>query len=138
MQGTGSPCDQSNGQCACKSGTTGIKCDTCKQGFWDLRPGNPDGCRPCFEGATPNTFMYSDSSNTCQYCHPQCLQCTGPNATDCLQCRTYQFLNTCVATCPTLFFPDSDGICRPCNSECAGGCSGTIKWGFFWVVLGFF
>nr|XP_057920257.1 laminin subunit gamma-3 isoform X2 [Doryrhamphus excisus] len=36
-------CD-SEGRCACASGVTGDKCDTCHDGFHSLGPG---GCRPC-------------------------------------------------------------------------------------------
>ena len=117
-------CDQLTGQCYCKSGTEGLKCDTCRWGLWDLRSSNPEGCRPCFQGSTSNTYMYSDANNICQFCDAQCLQCNGPNATDCLQCRNYKFGNTCVASCPSLFYPDLSNVCQPCNSECILGCTG--------------
>ncbi|CAH1240507.1 HSPG2 [Branchiostoma lanceolatum] len=40
-------CD-ANGQCNCKDGMTGLRCDQCAQGYFFLNPRNPDGCMECF------------------------------------------------------------------------------------------
>ncbi|XP_048585709.1 usherin isoform X2 [Nematostella vectensis] len=40
-------CDQSRGQCYCKSNVTGRTCDTCESGFYGLRDNDPSGCRAC-------------------------------------------------------------------------------------------
>ncbi|XP_078697736.1 basement membrane-specific heparan sulfate proteoglycan core protein-like isoform X9 [Branchiostoma floridae x Branchiostoma belcheri] len=37
-----------NGQCNCKDGTTGLRCDQCRPGYFFLNPRNPDGCMECF------------------------------------------------------------------------------------------
>ncbi len=117
-------CTEPVGQCSCKNGTMGIKCNICKPGLWDLRASNPDGCRVCFQGESPNTYMYSDSNNNCLFCDTECLQCTAAGPTSCKTCRHYNYSGTCVATCPTLFYPDINGDCQPCNSECTLGCTG--------------
>ena len=35
------------GQCQCKENVIGIKCDTCKEGFFSLSASNPQGCSSC-------------------------------------------------------------------------------------------
>ncbi|XP_033744359.1 laminin subunit beta-2-like [Pecten maximus] len=39
-------CDKDSGQCFCKRYVTGVKCDTCYPGFWNLS-GEVTGCSPC-------------------------------------------------------------------------------------------
>ncbi|XP_055078833.1 agrin isoform X2 [Periophthalmus magnuspinnatus] len=46
-QGT---CDPASGQCSCKPGVGGLKCDRCEPGFWNFRgivTENMSGCTPC-------------------------------------------------------------------------------------------
>ncbi|KAJ4934828.1 hypothetical protein JOQ06_007609 [Pogonophryne albipinna] len=43
-------CDPTSGQCSCKPGVGGQKCDRCKPGFWNFRgivTENISGCTPC-------------------------------------------------------------------------------------------
>lgn len=35
------------GACHCKSNVVGRRCDTCKDGFWNLDVNNPEGCESC-------------------------------------------------------------------------------------------
>ncbi|CAH1782676.1 unnamed protein product [Owenia fusiformis] len=35
------------GRCICKRYVTGIRCDTCLDGYWNLLEENPDGCEAC-------------------------------------------------------------------------------------------
>ncbi|XP_020671039.3 laminin subunit gamma-2 [Pogona vitticeps] len=37
-----------SGRCVCKAATTGDQCQSCKQGYYYLDAGNPEGCSPCF------------------------------------------------------------------------------------------
>jgi len=41
-----SSCD--NGNCQCKSKVTGSRCDQCREGTFNLRRDNPQGCSDCF------------------------------------------------------------------------------------------
>lgn len=43
----GSPCfcDQSTGQCPCRTGVMGVLCDECEDGYWNLD--GASGCQPC-------------------------------------------------------------------------------------------
>ncbi|XP_077941566.1 agrin isoform X7 [Gasterosteus aculeatus] len=48
-------CDPSSGQCSCKPGVGGQKCDRCEPGFWNFRgivTENMSGCTPCNCDAT--------------------------------------------------------------------------------------
>ena len=41
-------CDLQLGNCSCKRDTQGLKCDTCKAGFYALQSTNVNGCKSCF------------------------------------------------------------------------------------------
>ncbi|MBN3322022.1 AGRIN protein, partial [Atractosteus spatula] len=46
----GGSCDPTTGQCSCKPGVGGPKCDRCEPGFWNFRgivTDNMSGCTPC-------------------------------------------------------------------------------------------
>uniref|UniRef100_A0AAY5EY32 Agrin n=1 Tax=Electrophorus electricus TaxID=8005 RepID=A0AAY5EY32_ELEEL len=46
----GGACDPTTGQCSCKPGVGGLKCDRCEPGFWNFRAivtENTSGCTPC-------------------------------------------------------------------------------------------
>ncbi|KAJ8258866.1 hypothetical protein COCON_G00178780 [Conger conger] len=46
----GGTCDPASGQCSCKPGVGGQKCDRCEPGFWNFRgivTENTSGCTPC-------------------------------------------------------------------------------------------
>ncbi|XP_030622895.1 agrin [Chanos chanos] len=46
----GGTCDPTTGQCSCKPGVGGLKCDRCEPGFWNFRgivTENMSGCTPC-------------------------------------------------------------------------------------------
>ena len=32
------------GRCICKRYVVGDRCDTCQDGYWNMKSGNPDGC----------------------------------------------------------------------------------------------
>nr|XP_060630471.1 laminin subunit gamma-2 [Anolis sagrei ordinatus] len=37
-----------SGRCICKTAVTGDQCNSCKQGYYNLDAGNPEGCSQCF------------------------------------------------------------------------------------------
>ncbi|KAI5612251.1 agrin isoform X10 [Silurus asotus] len=46
----GGSCEPSTGQCSCKPGVGGLKCDRCEPGFWNFRgivTEKASGCTPC-------------------------------------------------------------------------------------------
>ena len=45
--GGSNTCDDSNGQCNCKSNVIGLQCDQCRPGTVSLDASNPDGCSAC-------------------------------------------------------------------------------------------
>ena len=70
------------GRCICKRLVVGRRCDTCMDGYWNMRADNPDGCegRPlllCFffgGGATVCKTVRPMLSVRCLSC-PVCLSC---------------------------------------------------------------
>ena len=38
-------CDNSTGQCQCRRHVTGLQCERCTDGYWNIRSDNPDGCQ---------------------------------------------------------------------------------------------
>lgn len=61
-------CDPSSGQCSCKPGVGGQKCDRCEPGFWNFRgivTENMSGCtRKPPAAADPNTCSAVGASHT--------------------------------------------------------------------------
>lgn len=55
----GSPCicDEVTGQCPCRRGVVGIRCDRCEDGYWNLN--GQSGCQRC------NCHTGHSSSNLC-------------------------------------------------------------------------
>lgn len=43
----GGSCDPGTGQCSCKPGVGGLKCDRCEPGFWNFRGIVTDGRSGC-------------------------------------------------------------------------------------------
>ncbi|KAM5248760.1 agrin [Ctenodactylus gundi] len=46
----GGTCDPATGQCSCRPGVGGLRCDRCEPGFWNFRgivTDNLSGCTPC-------------------------------------------------------------------------------------------
>ena len=103
-----------SGQCSCKEFATGRACDMCLAGYFNLSVVNPQGCEMCscnmigtVDGSTvcdmdsgqcpckPNVIGLGCEScapshfgiemeEGCLPCNEQCVECTGPTATDCL------------------------------------------------------
>nr|XP_036214745.1 laminin subunit beta-1 [Bactrocera oleae]XP_036214746.1 laminin subunit beta-1 [Bactrocera oleae] len=74
------------GACHCKSNVKGRRCNTCKDGFWNLLPENPDGCEQC----TCNTLGTIDNSG-CNMYTGECTCKRLVTGKDCNQCapQTY-------------------------------------------------
>ena len=119
----------------CSAGCTGPLASQCK--------GGADGCTfaehngECVASCPPgmvrqdgacvcmaNHLLLEDASQGCQACSSECANgCTGPTASDCLQCRNYLSGATCVAACAEDEHPTPERVCAPCHVECAGGCN---------------
>lgn len=113
LRGDGSDGSDS-GQCSCKLFTSGRDCSQCKAGFFNLTADNPDGCSPCSCNTTgtvdasvtcrhtdgqcsclpqvigrncstcaPGHYGFGEAEG-CLACDPECVECTGPNPTQCL------------------------------------------------------
>ena len=96
-----SECDNMTGQCSCKPGVTGVRCNQCMPGFMGL---SSTGCVAC----SCNTL--GSFNNTCDVVSGQCL------------CLANVLGLTC-NTCESGFFNISSG-CLPCNCTTAGTVGG--------------
>lgn len=91
-----------------------------------------DGAQTCVPRCENSQYLAriseTGSEHECRTCHDQCLNCTGPGNTACLQCRransTVNSTTTCLENCPTNTYESDTGLCQPCNLQCSGGCSG--------------
>ncbi|XP_033928587.1 proprotein convertase subtilisin/kexin type 5 isoform X1 [Melopsittacus undulatus] len=101
----------------CQTCSSSNVCLTCRNGLMLNHDGH---CVPV--GYCSSTEYYVEKTQTCKPCHKKCFRCSGPTKHQCLSCaNNYYLLNaTCVETCPTGYYVDSDeGQCSPCHSTCA-------------------
>lgn len=92
------------GACHCKSNAKGRRCDTCKDGFWNLDPNSPDGCESC----TCNLYGTINNSG----CNMHTGECT------CKRLVTGKDCNQCMPE--TYGLSDSRDGCTLCNCDPGG------------------
>lgn len=92
------------GSCHCKSNVKGRRCDTCKDGFWNLDENNADGCQNC----TCNTLGTANNSG----CNMYTGECT------CKRLVTGNDCNQCALE--TYGLSDSVDGCSPCDCDIGG------------------
>ncbi|XP_033103359.1 laminin subunit beta-1-like [Anneissia japonica] len=101
-----SMCDPYGGQCICKLGVGGRKCDQCLPGYYDF---GFTGCIPCNCNATGSAALACDFTTGQCPCYDGVArlgQLSTLNVTDDLQCHA----------CINYYFKDKDrGGCLPCN-----------------------
>ncbi|XP_006886016.1 PREDICTED: LOW QUALITY PROTEIN: agrin [Elephantulus edwardii] len=79
----GGSCDPGSGQCSCRPGVGGIKCDRCEPGFWNFRgivTEGRSGCTPCSchpQGAVRDDCEQMSGLCSCKpgVAGPKCGQC---------------------------------------------------------------
>uniref|UniRef100_A0A8C9VEY1 Agrin n=1 Tax=Scleropages formosus TaxID=113540 RepID=A0A8C9VEY1_SCLFO len=79
----GGTCDPTSGQCSCKPGVGGLKCDRCKPGFWNFRgiaTENTSGCTPC------NCDTVGSVRDDCEQMSGLCSCKTGVKGLKCNMC----------------------------------------------------
>lgn len=115
---TGSSCNVVSGQCQCKAGVTGLKCDQCLPGFYNL---SSSGCDPC---QCDSVGVLSSSGGICDQSTGQCQCKANVMGLKCDMCAMGFFIrnsssfdscvacgcntNGTVAASPTC---SSDGLC---------------------------
>lgn len=92
------------GSCHCKAHAKGRRCDTCKEGFWNLDEQNPDGCQNC----TCNTLGTLGNSG-CNVYTGECTCKRLVTGKDCNQCQL-----------ETYGLSDSHDGCTPCDCDIGG------------------
>ncbi|AWP01780.1 putative usherin-like [Scophthalmus maximus] len=98
-------CSQDTGQCQCKPHVTGLSCDRCEFGYWNLS--HPDGCVPC---------DCDPMGSLSQFCEPERGQCECKPEVGGLRC------DSCGSGSYGLRL---DGSCAPCNCSQEGTVPGT-------------
>ncbi|KAG7171849.1 Laminin subunit gamma-1-like 1 [Homarus americanus] len=76
-------CDQVTGQCQCKPHVTGLKCNECEAGFWNLTSGV--GCEPC------GCDLTGALNGTCDVQTGQCFCQVGVVGQKCDMCEPYHY-----------------------------------------------
>ncbi|XP_053546438.1 agrin isoform X2 [Bombina bombina] len=79
----GGSCDPTTGQCSCKPGVGGLKCDRCEPGFWNFRgivTDKKSGCTPC------NCDPVGAVRDDCEQMTGLCSCKTGISGLKCSQC----------------------------------------------------
>lgn len=101
---TSTYCNPSNGQCICKDRVEGLKCDRCKDGFFNFT----SDCIPC--NCNP---LGSESGTVCDKTQGQCVCKKNVKGLGCNQCQegTFNFGSSAVFGC----------------SECVCVLSGTVN-----------
>ncbi|KAF5920300.1 hypothetical protein HPG69_007606 [Diceros bicornis minor] len=92
----GSTCDPALGQCSCRPGVGGLRCDRCEPGFWNFRGIVTDGrsgCTPC--SCDPLGAVRDDCEQMTGLCSckpgvagPKCGQCPDGRALGPAGCET--------------------------------------------------
>ncbi|XP_074646812.1 laminin subunit beta-1-like [Tubulanus polymorphus] len=92
------------GRCVCKRHIDGRRCDTCKNGYWDLQTDNPDGCRACSCNllGTVGNYGCDKVDGTCQ-------------------CKRYVTGRDCDSCMPE-YWGMSEALdgCKPCECDVGG------------------
>lgn len=116
----------------CSDSTTCLTCRKAKALSKDNQCVGPGGCEDGYFRA--GTGVIGD---VCQQCPQSCSKCTSPKT--CQECKDFEgqkFLthnNTCEATCPKGYYPDSNGEaggigrkCSKCDPSCTECTSATV------------
>nr|XP_004672060.2 usherin [Jaculus jaculus] len=100
-------CDKSTGQCPCKLGVTGLRCNQCEPHRYNLTMGNLQGCQMCecdSLGTLPGTI--------CDPISGQCLCLPNRQGRRCNQCLPGFYISPGLAT-----------GCQPCSCHTASAAS---------------
>ncbi|XP_047394467.1 agrin isoform X4 [Sciurus carolinensis] len=139
----GGTCDPATGQCSCRPGVGGLKCDRCEPGFWNFRgivTDSRSGCTPC--SCDPWGAVRDDCEQMTGLCSckpgvagPKCGQCPdgralGPTGCEaapsapvtCAEMRC-EFGASCIeeagsarCVCPALTCPEANAT-KVCGSD---------------------
>ncbi|XP_052572618.1 agrin isoform X2 [Peromyscus californicus insignis] len=136
-------CDPATGQCSCRPGVGGLRCDRCEPGFWNFRGIVTDGhsgCTPC--SCDPRGAVRDDCEQMTGLCScrpgvagPKCGQCPDGQALGQMGCEAdsmtpvtcveihCEFGASCVeeagfahCVCPALTCPEANST-KVCGSD---------------------
>ncbi|XP_022099297.1 laminin subunit beta-1-like [Acanthaster planci] len=131
------------GRCICKRFTTGVRCDTCQDGYWSLRAENPDGCQAC----ACNT-LGTEGNRGCDKQTGNCVckrYVTGRNCDQCYE--GYYGLSEDVYGCKYCYCDPGGAYNNSCNRD-SGQCycrphitgrqCNQVESGYFYTFMDYF
>lgn len=102
----GSYCNKVTGQCTCKKNVMGLRCEQCKDGFYDLDGGLIIGCKSCScnaAGTVPGSEICDKTTGECD-----CKE--NVQGRSCNQCKPHTYL----------LRADNEEGCQDCNCDPSG------------------
>ncbi|XP_035224803.1 laminin subunit beta-1-like isoform X2 [Stegodyphus dumicola] len=91
------------GRCHCKRNVDGRRCDRCKNGYWNFRGDNPEGCETC------SCYPAGTVGNACDQDTGNC---------NCKRNVINRYCNQCL---PEYYGLDTEGEgCKPCDCDPGG------------------
>lgn len=78
------------------------------------------------EAAQYQNISVTENTTFCHDCNEMCApntNCSGPEPTECEQCRYFRYRSECIETCPTDTYADQNDNCLLCHPQC-DGCTG--------------
>ncbi|KAI5627047.1 laminin subunit beta-4 precursor, partial [Silurus asotus] len=115
-------CDEVTGQCPCRRGVVGIRCNRCEDGYWNMS--GISGCQPC------NCHTGHSVNNLCDKITGQCPCETGYGGKQCMECAANHFGNpdiqciSCDCEMQGSIYPGCDPDTGECL--CRAGVSGNF------------
>ena len=90
-----------------------------------------NGCHQCKYVKDENTCLkkcpdskyHNNTNGECEFCHEDCIGCTGKHPDECIQCKNVLVGQFCMENCPITKYNDS-GICKDCHQYCVDACYG--------------
>ncbi len=108
-------CQRCHAQCIGCSGASNQQCVACRANSIIL----VDNIQTCVPACGSEEYLArisaTNTEHECRTCDAQCLNCTGPGNTNCVQCRgvnnTIGDVTTCMETCPEGTFEFDTRLC---------------------------
>ncbi|XP_065183672.1 laminin-like protein epi-1 [Sycon ciliatum] len=102
------------GECTCLANVIGVKCDTCRSGFFNIQSGDPGGCQNC------SCFLPGSEDNACNNETGVCSCLPRFAGATCSQCAPgfFNFPNCEACDCSLPGTVNRNTTCEPVSGQC--------------------